>query len=102
EQVSSSELRHATLAICIGVGALCAFFRAFAYLARTRPPISWRGRLVKGRWIIPGYDRVWVAPLMVAAISAVLAQWLDRSGLPIPVWAGVFTTVVLTLTLVLP
>ena len=37
--------------------------RALAYLTGTWPPISLAGRLATGRLIIPGYDRIFVAPL---------------------------------------
>jgi hypothetical protein len=34
------------------------------------PPLSVLGRLVHGRWIIPGYDHVFVAPLLTVGVGA--------------------------------
>ncbi len=45
------------------------------------PPISLFGRLVQGRWIIPGYDQVFVAPLLALVVA--VAAWF------VPLWTGV-------------
>jgi hypothetical protein len=49
-----------------------------AYIAPCRPPISFRGRIMTGRWIIPGYDYVLLAPLctLLVAFSGWLAVYL--------------------------
>jgi hypothetical protein len=61
---------------------LCVPFLVFGALARLAiycfsylPPISLFGRLVLGRWIIPGYDRVFIPSLMAFPIAAA-AWWL--------------------------
>ncbi len=47
-------------------GALaCAFAKLGRYTKNTHPPISLRGRIATGRWIIPGYDRVFIAPILI-------------------------------------
>jgi hypothetical protein len=52
-------------------------FRVWQYL----PPISLAGRAATGRWIIPAYDRVFVAPIL-AALAWYLAPFvLYRAGL---------------------
>jgi hypothetical protein len=48
--------------------------RSLIYLYGYAPPISFRGRIVTGRWIIPGYDQVFVAPLL-ALIAGI---WLPK------------------------
>ncbi len=51
------------------------------------PPLSLAGRVGTGRWIIPGYDRVFVAPVLAVALSvftvlALLHESLDVAGRP--------------------
>lgn len=51
----------------------CILARLFAYLGNFWSPIGLWGRFATGRWIIPGYDRVFVAPgLSLIAMVAVL------------------------------
>ncbi len=50
-------------------------FRLFIYFNGYLPPISLVGRLTTGRWLIPGYDQVFVAPLL-AALVGVIAWYL--------------------------
>ena len=38
--------------------------RCLVYVLGYSPPISFFGRLFTGRWIIPSYDKVFVAPLL--------------------------------------
>jgi hypothetical protein len=45
---------------------------------RYRPPISLAGRFRTGRWIIPGYDQVFVAPLLAILAVVVLPPLLIR------------------------
>jgi hypothetical protein len=51
------------------------------------PPLSLAGRVATGRWIIPGYDRVFVAPLLAIAVSvftvlALLHESLEVASRP--------------------
>ncbi|MGI9455742.1 MAG: hypothetical protein ACR2NU_04225, partial [Aeoliella sp.] len=45
--------------------------RLGAYRKQHAPPISFLGRLATWRWIIPGYDVAFLAPLLAAAIALV-------------------------------
>jgi hypothetical protein len=45
------------------VTTFAVFIRPLVYIGPCRPPISHWGRVMTGRWIIPGYDCVFVAPL---------------------------------------
>jgi hypothetical protein len=47
----------------------CIFGRLFSYCVNHWPPISLWGRLWTGRWIIPGYDKVFIAPLLTAVVG---------------------------------
>lgn len=50
-----------------------AFFgtavRIMIYLAGYSAPLSLRGRVLTGQWIIPGFDIVWVAPALMLLLS---------------------------------
>jgi hypothetical protein len=60
-----------------------ALFRAGIYCNRHDSPISLWGRLWTGRWIIPGYDVVLVAPLIGAAVAYIpLRAAADPGGFP--------------------
>ncbi len=73
----------------VGHSAFFGFFALGSYaifaLAMTRlslyfkghhPPISIWGRLVTGRWIIPAYDAIFVAPLCILLVAVVLCPIL--------------------------
>ncbi len=38
------------------------------HLHQHRPPINLAGRMFTGRWIVPGYDQIFVAPLLSLAV----------------------------------
>ncbi len=51
---------------------LCMAFRFWRYRAGHAPPMSLWGRFWTGRWIIPGYDQIYVGPVC-AGIGSVFA-----------------------------
>jgi hypothetical protein len=63
------------------------------------PPISLWGRLRTGRWIIPGYDQVFVTPLLVGTILIMLPWTLMQQGIGpdiyVPLTIGIATIVAL-------
>jgi len=56
---------------CAGAG-FGACIRLVTYLAGYSAPLSLRGRLVTGQWIIPGYDVVWLAPGLMLLLAGVV------------------------------
>jgi hypothetical protein len=68
--------RGIALAVHIGAVGLLSSLLLFAYCTGNMPPISFWGRLWTFRWIIPGYDKVFLAPLAVLLIGA----WLPVVG----------------------
>jgi hypothetical protein len=65
------------LYIFLYVISLCmAVTRLKRYTDNYRSPINSWGRLLTFRWIIPGYDKVLVAPLLALAIPWVAFGWL--------------------------
>ena len=58
------------------VTVIALVVRLLIYTGPFRPPISLRGRIATGRWVIPGYDYVLLAPLctlLTALVGLVLA-----------------------------
>jgi hypothetical protein len=68
--------------ISFAVSLACPIVRLWIYCWSFWPPITLRGRLATGRWIIPGYDRVLVAPL--CALTAAVAGPVALLGLGLP------------------
>jgi len=76
-------------------GGICAGYRWVRYCIRYWPPISFFGRIATGRFVIPGYDRVFVAPLCSLLICILLPKFLYNAGLSIDVFAPVTVTLAL-------
>ena len=57
--------------------------RAFGYCWGYMPPLTLFGRLVRFRWVIPGYDQIFVAPLCTVLVAHFLPRWLYEIGLPV-------------------
>ena len=88
------------------VTGFLALARVGAYCGGYSPPIGFLGRILTGRWIIPGYDCVFVAPLCAVLTSFIAPIVLRSFGLPlgiaIPVSASLVATMVLTMGPTLP
>jgi hypothetical protein len=82
------------------VVVLAALARVLMYCSGYSPPISLLGRIFTGRWIIPGYDRVFVAPLCAIVAGIIAPMLLTRWGLPlgaaIPISASFVLMILLT------
>ena len=57
--------------------------RCVTYLAVCRPPISLWGRIMTGRWIIPGYDQALAAPLLATPLGIGLGVMGVRYNAPL-------------------
>jgi hypothetical protein len=72
--VPRAQDRENGLLLVLGAVTLgAALIRVGVYCDGYAPPISLIGRLVTGCWIIPGYDQVFVAPVLTAAAGAVFS-----------------------------
>ena len=89
----------------MGAGFL-ALARLLIYCNGYSAPIGFFGRILTGRWIIPGYDRVFVAPLCAVLTSFVAPIVLRSFGLPlgiaVPVSASLVLVVLITMGPTLP
>jgi hypothetical protein len=100
--LGATELRPDVFEFCAWAAVGVPLARVLVFRIGCRPPISLWGRIVKGRWIIPGFDRIYVAPVVLALVSIALACGLNAAGVPAPVMAWVFCTVVVTSVFTLP
>jgi len=91
---------HSELPGILSVAALmCCCGRLGAYCFKHGWPISFWGRLRTVRWIIPGFDRVLVAPLAALALGYFLPRWLVAWAVPLPVVAMLSTFAIAMITL---
>lgn len=66
----SSDICHIATVMALAFGTFaCALGRLSQYCVNHWPPISLWGRFWTLRWIIPGYDKVFVAPLLTLIVG---------------------------------
>lgn len=94
--------RKLSTMILVGTAVLSFFGRIALYLPGHCQPISLWGRIRTGRWVLPGYDKVLVAPvlalllpILVAALSVALR--LGSPEIVIPVGVTVILLVALNM-----
>jgi hypothetical protein len=93
-------LRHVLTSVLIPFALLTSLIRVCVYCDGYLPPISLLGRLATGRWIIPGYDQVFLPAIVVGAVSCVLvAIWTFLLELNPFLYFAVTVAVVLFITL---
>jgi hypothetical protein len=83
-------------------GLLLGFIRWATYASAYGAPITFRGRLATGRLVIPGYDKILLAPICLVATGAVLPGLALRFGLGVPGTIGLGIAVLLFLVATLP
>jgi hypothetical protein len=84
------------------ITVLAVLARVLNYVVGYLPPVSFLGRILTWRWIIPGYDKVLVAPLAALIAAGVLPMAVNAIGLPSIVAYPLAAGVVVWLTLALP
>jgi hypothetical protein len=86
-----------------GIFGITVFFaplaRILVYCVGYRPPISLMGRVFTLRWIIPGYDQVFVAPIFSLTATILWCVAGDRMDWPasIVIPVGMFLTLFFTM-----
>lgn len=98
---------HFKAAVVISLPALFfslifAGMRLLGYLPWTAPPLSLLARLVHGRLILPGYDRIFVAPLIITLVGPLTVGVLHWAGVYLPLTLAIATAIVVFLLLRLP
>jgi hypothetical protein len=86
-------------------GARVAFITALAcvplirvvwYLSVGMPSVSLIGRVATGRLILPGYDKIFVAPAIAALLAVLVPEILIHCGIAGPSWKGISVGLVAT------
>lgn len=78
-----------------GLAFLVAAARVGVYMLRRLPPISLAGRFATGRWIIPSYDQIFLAPLAVMLVTGFLPVMARRAGANPEFYLPIGTAIVL-------
>lgn len=82
------EARFALPGLTIMPTAGLSIFRITQYVMANRPPISFFGRIFTFRWIVIGYDKIFVAPLLAFVMSGVFQGFamhlLNPQAFPFP------------------
>jgi hypothetical protein len=97
---TATMLDLAALTIVMGLSA--ALLRFLVYRSGSSPPLSLAGRWRTGRWVIPGYDTVYLMPLLTLAASVASAAALIILGASPPVAAGITFGLTITVAIMLP
>lgn len=98
EPVRSYEIREYWFTYKLGV-VLLGLGRGLVYCFGYLPPISLWGRIRTGRWIVPGYDRVLVAPICILLAGYYFPRLVISCGAPFSVAISLSVLVVVLLTL---
>jgi hypothetical protein len=84
------------------LGGVLSFLRLVIYLPGYRWPVSFLGRLVLGRWIIPSYDKVFVAPACIFLFGMVLDNITPPACMSLAAYYGLTAFALALTALVLP
>lgn len=85
-----------------GVCLIAIGGRYFCFISHRYPPISIAGRIATGKYVIPGYDRMFIAPLVATVAAFLLPALLLYLGVWPPLAIAVSTTITVWLALALP
>lgn len=76
------DVHQAALTVLTGGSGIVVLIRLLVYTSSHRPPFSFWGRIATGRLIVPGYDVVFVTPLVVVLGGLPLYFSLWSIGVP--------------------
>lgn len=79
-----------------------ALLRLVSYALYSSPPINFWGRIWTGHIIIPGYDKIFIAPLLILLVGFSGPLLLQIIGLPVVISYEIMISVTLFLTCSLP
>ncbi|MGI9517156.1 MAG: hypothetical protein ACR2NP_08930 [Pirellulaceae bacterium] len=95
-EIGNGRLMPAMIGLAFVIAITCVVSRLFSYLRGTAPPISWLGRVRTRRLIIPGYDRVFVIPLLSVLVSLCLYAIGEGQQLePAPISGAIVASAIL-------
>jgi hypothetical protein len=83
----------------IGVGYMVPCMRLIIYIGMFRSPISVWGRVWTLRWVIPGYDVVFVVPVLAIVVADQARRVLETAGVAAEIRCSISVVVAMLLTL---
>ena len=92
----------AVVLLATTVITIAPMVRLYIYVRGYRSPLSFWGRIFTLRWIIPGYDRVFVGPICSLAAGILVAAIMSYQSIPIDVSFTVAAGAAVLLALVTP
>jgi len=63
--------------------------RLLIYVYQGAAPVSLIGRVATGRLVLPGYDKILIAPAIAALLALITPQLLIQFDFPGPSWKGI-------------
>jgi hypothetical protein len=96
------ERRFCSEGAFVGTMFFAPFVRLMIYAAGYSSPISFWGRICTSRWIIPGYDRVHVAPLCALIAGPATLVFLQACSAPEPIRYSIATGMVVLVAILTP
>jgi hypothetical protein len=100
--VAAQLCRQFTPAFVILLAVFMALTRLMGHVGSYSAPISLWGRIRNGIWLIPGYDKVFLAPACIVAAGFVLPWFLRDLGVPVPLVIGPSLAVLVFMSFSLP
>jgi hypothetical protein len=100
--VDRSERRTAIVIFSALAFVFAPFGRLLRYLPGYRAPISFMGRIWTFRWIIPGYDQVFVGPICSLFGGWLVLYFMGNQSIPIDVSFPIAGAVAVFIALVCP
>jgi len=97
-----SDRRVVLAAVYLGGLALCPIFRLYIYVKGYIFPITLWARIWTGRWILPGYDQVFVAPICSFLAGLLSLLLLREASVPLEIALPSATALTLLVALVMP
>ncbi len=76
DQMRIENLLRAYRILALIATVFVALQKVVIYISGTRPPISLLGRFATGRLIIPGYDKIFIMPILIIAVGWCLTDLL--------------------------
>ena len=82
--------------------AICPLLRLWVYIKGYVPPTTFWARIITGRWIIPGYDQVFVAPICTFLVGPLFLVLFRRWSVLLEVSLPIATAAMLLVALITP
>ena len=91
--IKASDMDPVPAAILLFCAVFAAMIRLLVYIIGTAAPFNIWGRIVTGRIVVPGFDKVFATPLAAVILALIGGITINRSGAWYPVTESVLVAV---------